>query len=190
MIKHIGTQKVETERLILRKFKSEDAEDLFKCMSDGEVTKYLRVEKAENIDEVKKPLSEWIQKYDTDKSFYRWGVELKETGELVGSIRASSESERDMIADAGYSFGRKNWNKGYATEALKAVINFMIFKVGYNRVEACHSTNNPASGKVMQKAGMKYEGTIRDGYLCGLGFQGSCLYGIIKEDIKNAENLS
>lgn len=188
MIEHLGTQTIETERLTLRRFKISDAGDLLKCMSDGEVTKYLRVETAKNIDDVKKPLLQWIKKYDEDKSFYRWGVELKKTGELIGLICASAQSERDMIAESGYRFARKNWNKGYATEALKAVINFMIFEVGFNRVEACHSTNNPASGRVMQKAGMKYEGTIRDGYLCGLGFQDSCLYGIIKEDFKSLEN--
>lgn len=185
MICHKGTQKIETERLILRKFAIDDADDLYNtCLSDGEVTKFLRMEKQASSDTVCEVLKNWVKKYPED-TYYHWCIENKQTGELMGSIGAHSESEYDMIAQTGYFLGRKFWSKGYATEALKAVIHFMIFEVGYNRVEACHSSNNPASGKVMQKSGMKYEGTIRQGYLCGLGFQDSCLYGILKDDFKD-----
>jgi [ribosomal protein S5]-alanine N-acetyltransferase len=186
MLKHKGTKILNTTRLILRRFVTGDAESIYKnWLCDPEVTKYLRMEKPADLDTSKKVLQEWLEKYSADDSFYRWGIEIKDSGELIGTIGASTQSEYDGIAEIGYCIGQSYWNKGYSTEALKACIQYLIFEIGYNRIEGCHSTNNPASGRVMQKCGMKYEGTIRQGYLCNLGYQDSCLYGIIKDDFGN-----
>lgn len=65
------------------------------------------------------------------------------------------------MAHIGYCIGEKWWHQGITSEALQHVINFLIDEVGMNRIEAVHDSQNPNSGKVMKKCGMKYEGTLR-----------------------------
>jgi len=91
-------------------------------------------------------------------------------------------NETDLCGDFGYSISRKYWGQGIATEALKAVLKLAFETVGFNRIESYHSTKNPASGKVMQKAGMKFEGLARQKYKSNVGFEDSNLYSILKED--------
>ena len=93
-------------------------------------------------------------------------------------------NESDMCGDFGYSIGKKYWNMGAASEALKEVLKFGFEVVGFNRIESYHSINNPASGKVMQKAGMTLEGLARQKYRSNAGFEDSYMYSILKEDFK------
>lgn len=82
--------------------------------------------------------------------------------------------------------GRKWWGRGIMPEALRAVTAFLFDEVGVNRVEATHDLNNPKSGRVMDKAGMKQEGILRQ---AGLNNQGICdkvVHAILKEDIRQA----
>ena len=180
---HKGTIELETKRLVLRRFTEEDAQDVYKnWLNDREVTKYLPMKTSASMEICRESLYRWIGNYK-NKNYYRWGLTLKNTGELIGELSSRTESEIDRIAQIGCVIWKRFWGNGFATEALGKVIKYLIFDVGYNRVEACHSVNNPASGKVMQKAGMKYEGTLRDGYSCVLGFQDSCIYSILRSEI-------
>lgn len=187
MLTDLGTQTLQTERLILRRFTLEDAETVFHTWtSDSEVTKYLRYETHESVETTREVIGRWVNSYDSP-DFYLWGITLKENGALIGSISGSTQSETDDIADVGYCIGRAYWAHGYMTEALQAVIRFLIFSVGFNRVEACHSKNNPASGRVMQKAGMICEGLLRQGYRSRIGYQDSYLYSILREDLEKLQ---
>lgn len=187
MLQHKGTQPLHTQRLNLRRLTERDAETMFQnWLSDDEVTKYMRFQTHRELSETRAVLEKWLAKYD-QPDFYHWGIENTQTGELMGTLHASVQSEEDEIVELGYCIGRDFWNKGYMTEACTAAIRYLIFEVGANRVEACHSVNNPASGRVMEKAGMRLEGTIRQGYRCRLGFQDTCLYGILREDFKKTQ---
>ena len=180
---HAGTQDIETERLLLRRFVMSDANEIFReWASYPSVTEYLSWEYHKSISETKTFLMSVISGYeDSDK--YCWGIELKESGILIGSISAYITSEKTRAASMGYCLGERFWNCGYATEALRAVIDYMFYDVNINRVEACHSVNNPASGRVMEKAGMLKEGKIRHEYMTGKGeLQDVYLYGLVKED--------
>ena len=182
---HQGTQPIETDRLCLRRFAAEDAGAVYRnWMSDGEVTKYLRMQQPADPESVREVLEKWGGRYDSPE-YYQWGIALRQTDELIGSIGASVQSEADAIADVGYCLGRRFWNHGYATEALTAVLLYLIRKIGFNRVEACHSVQNPASGRVMQKAGMTFEGILRQGYRCRLGYQDSCIYSLLRDDLRS-----
>jgi ribosomal-protein-alanine N-acetyltransferase len=182
VLNHTGTITLETERLILRRFTIEDAEDVYNNWTgDSEVSKYMRWEHHRNIEETKLKIKDWLLRYKNN-NFYQWAITFKDTDEPVGAIGLFVVNETDLCGDFGYSISRKYWGQGIATEALKAVLKLAFETVGFNRIESYHSTKNPASGKVMQKAGMKFEGLARQKYKSNVGFEDSNLYSILKED--------
>ena len=179
-MKHRGTKKLETDRLILRRFVIEDAEDMYNnWASDPEVVKYLTWPAQSDIEGTKALLTEWIPKYEND-DYYMWAVEYKENGELIGNISVVRFNEASESADVGYCMNRGLWGKGIMPEALKAVIDFLFDEVGLNRVAACHDTNNPGSGRVMAKAGMIREGVLRQAGKNNNGICDEVWYSIIK----------
>ena len=168
---HLGTREIATERLTLRRFEIEDAENMFyNWENDPEVTKYLTWPAHESVDTTESILKEWISKYD-EKDFYQWAIELNDLEQPIGTISAIKIDERVESVEIGYCIGKSFWNNGYMTEALTAIIRFFINEVGAGRVWARHDTENPNSGKVMAEAGMDYEGTLRH---AGFNNQGIC----------------
>lgn len=187
MLQHKGTVTLETERLILRKFVMDDAEAMFNnWTNDEEVAKYMRWNAHKTVDETKKVLQSRMEKYNSP-STYHWAIVLKDTGILVGNIVLISANEHDMCGEAAYCLSRAYWGRGIVTEALKAVLNFGLLEVGFNRIEAYHSVNNIGSGRVMQNAGMKYEGRMRQKYRSHVGLEDSDMYAILREDLLDAE---
>ena len=183
---HTGMQEIETERLRLRKFVIEDANEIFREWANNEnVTKYLTWERHKSAAQTKAWLLDVIAGYEQDNK-YCWGIELKDTGGLIGSIGANIIWEIARNASVGYYLGERFWGYGYATEALRAVVDYLFYDVHVNRIEACHSINNPPSGRVMQKAGMLKEGRLRQEYITGGGEYQDCdLYGLVKEDFES-----
>lgn len=185
-MQHKGTQRIETPRLILRMAEIADAEPMFRnWASDSEVTKFLTWPTYQSVDDAYGILNLWIRDYD-NPGFYQWMIVLKEHTEPIGSI--SVVQLRDDIAQAeiGYCIGRQWWHKGIMTEALMAIIQFLFTEVGVNRIEAKHDTNNPHSGGVMKKCGMKYEGISRASDRNNQGICDTAHYAIHLEDWKDA----
>ena len=154
-------KKLETERLILRKVTVEDTYQAFEnwCNND-KFDKYVLWKKHENVGVTLELYESWVKDYEDLKTF-RWIVEIKDTGELIGTIDVSKRYIKFGSCVIGYCYGNKYWNRGYATEALKSVIKFLFEECGASIVSAEFMENNPASGMVMKKAGMKYEGRLR-----------------------------
>lgn len=155
---HIGTQYIETERLILRRFELTDAQAMFdNWASDDEVTRYMTWPTHADVSVTEQVLKDWVSHY-SEKEFYQWAIELKENGsEPIGSISAMDWKENGKIPVIGYCIGRRWWHQGIMSEALGAVIGFLFDNVGVRRIEAHHDVNNPHSGDVMRKCGMKLE---------------------------------
>lgn len=182
MLNHSCTITLETERLILRRFTIHDTEAVYNnWTSDSKVSKYMRWEHHKNINETRLKINDWLERYNK-KNFYQWAITIKGTEEPIGAIGLFVVNEGDMCGDFGYSISRKHWGQGIASEALKAVIKFAFEVVGFNRIESYHSINNPASGKVMQNAGMKFEGLARQKYKSNFGFEDCNMYAVLKED--------
>lgn len=157
-LKHKGTQRIDTKRLILRKFNENDAEEIFTTwMSDPEVSKYMVWNHQESIDETKKWLGKCIAKYKNLDS-YNWGIELKENEKLIGSISANKVEDINDCYEIGYAIGKKYWRKGYATESLKGVLEYLINEVGIKKFLCRYAKENQASGSVIRKAGFEYKG--------------------------------
>ena len=181
MLKHKGTVRLETPRLILRRAQMEDAEPMFhNWANDKEVTKYLTWPPHSNIEVTQKVLESWVESYEKE-DYYQWMIDLKEIHEPIGSIMVSTVG-RAQSAHVGYCIGKKWWHQGIMSETLQAVMDFLFNEVGYHRVEAMHDSNNPNSGKVMAKCGMKYEGTLRMADRNNQGICDACYYGLLAEE--------
>ena len=182
-----GTTKLETERLILRKFKITDAQDMFdNYASSDNVTKYMTWETHKNIDVTKEYLQSLTESYSDGKVF-DWAIKLKSENKVIGSISAKNLNENISKIEIGYCIGEKWWNHGIVTEALKEIIRFLFEEVDINRIEAYHDIRNPASGRVMQKCGMKFEGILRQAYPSKNDVVDVCIYSILKSDIKKTQ---
>ena len=181
-MKHLGTKRMETDRLILRPFVKEDAEPMYRnWASDPEVTKFLTWSSYKSMDAAHKILEIWTKQYE-DNTFYQWAIELKERNEPIGSISVVKHDDRVELAHVGYCIGKTWWNQGIVTEALSAVINYLFDEVEVQRIEALHDSNNPASGAVMRKCGMKFEGTLRRSQWCNQGVCDACYYALLKSE--------
>ena len=166
-----GTQRIETERLILRPFVAEDAEDMYRnWASDPEVTKFLTWPTHTSVEISKMLLNDWITRYD-DGGYFNWAIEWKGNGGVIGNISVVRLREDIDEAEIGYCMSKAYWGRGIMPEALKAVMDYLFDTAGMNRVSAYHDVNNPKSGRVMEKAGMKQEGVLRQS---GKNNQGIC----------------
>ena len=182
-MKHLGTQRLETERLILRRFVMEDAKAMYQnWASDNEVTKYLTWPSHDSVDVSKAVLEEWTAAYAKENS-YQWAIVLKENGEdPIGSIGAVNMNEDVSSVHIGYCLGRPWWHRGIMSEALAAIMDFFFNEVDVNRIESRHDPRNPHSGMVMQKCGMTYEGTLRSSDRNNQGICDACWYARLKSD--------
>ena len=182
MLTHKGTQTIGTSRLILRRAIREDAEPMFRnWASDPEVTKFLTWPAHSSIAVSEMVIGSWLQEYEKE-SYYQWMIVLKERDEPIGSISVVRQNDRVEEAEIGYCIGSPWWHRGIVSEALAAVIEYLFTEVSMNRVAARHDPNNPNSGGVMRKCGMKYEGTNR---ACDRNNQGICdaaQYSILRSE--------
>ena len=180
-MKHVGTKTIETARLLLRRLELTDAEMMFRnWTSDDEVTRFLRWDAHKIIDDTKYMIEQWVNSYQDDSTYY-WGIYLKD-GEMIGSVGITITSEYDFKGELGYKIGSRWWNQGYSSEAARAVIDYMFCNTDIERIDSVSSVENPASRKVMEKAGMQYEGLLKHYYKTRDGFHDCTLYGIIRSE--------
>ncbi len=158
---HKGTRKLETERLTLRQFTTDDAEAMFaNWANDPEVTRFLTWQPHKDACLTRQLLQNWTASY-SDPEYYQWAIVPKKLGEPIGSISVVALVNERNIVSIGYCIGRRWWHQGITSEAFAAVIKYMFEEIGVNRLEARHNVNNPNSGRVMKKCGLSYEGTLR-----------------------------
>ena len=178
---------IETERLRIRKFKIDDADNMYNNWgSIKECNKYLPWKTHTNVEETKEIINEWIQQYNEEKpTRINYAIELKDRKEVIGAISAIKINYKYNRVEIGYCIGKKFWNNGYATEALKAIIKYFIIECNFHLVKCGHMLENVASGRVMQKAGMKQEAILRDRTINQYTgkFDDEVIYSIIKEEI-------
>ena len=142
---------LKTERLVLRPFNKNDAEAMYNNWTyDKRVAEYCRWYPHENISVTENLLKMYLD--EAENGFeYRWAITLKDKDEPIGCIDVVDTENMEL----GYVISYDYWNKGIMTEAVKAVID-EIFRNGAERITARHAMDNPASGKVMEKCGMRY----------------------------------
>lgn len=149
---------VETDRLILRPPRASDAEAVFReYAQDPEVARYTVWTPHRSVDESRAFLASLDGAWPGARR-HAWAITLKSEGRLVGMMELRVTGH---VGEAGYTLGRAYWGKGYVTEALRAVIDRALEQPGLYRVWATCDVENRASARVMEKAGMSLEGTLR-----------------------------
>ncbi len=150
---------IETERLRLRRPRTEDADEVFaKYARDPEVSRYLTWQPHANVDDTRQFLEVVDQAWRVRRGHLAWVIERKQDGALLGMIGTTLD---DHGAAVGYVLARAHWNQGYMTEALRAVCDAALADTRVQRIWAWVDVENVASARVMEKAGMQREGTLR-----------------------------
>ena len=183
---HCGTQTIETERLVLRRFTVDDAPAMYRnWASDPEVTKYLTWPPHSDEGVTRALLEKWVAAY-AEPNYYQWAITLKARGgEPIGGISAVNGRDDIAMVHIGYCLGQDWWHQGITSEALQAVMDFFFQRVGVNRIECRHDPRNPHSGMVMKKCGMQYEGTLRSSDRNNQGICDTCWYALLRSERYN-----
>lgn len=172
---------IETERLILRKLTMRDASDMFRYCQDKEVARHVLWEAHTSILETRAYIRYNLYQYRSGEPA-SWGIVLRETNRVVGTIGYMSYNADNSTVEIGYSLAREQWGKGLMTEALLAVIGETFRTLKVHRIEAMHFTDNPASGRVMEKCGLIHEGHMRERICCKGVFRDVEMWGILRKD--------
>ncbi len=162
----MNTPILETQRLILRPFKEQDAQEVIDCWeSDPEVAKYMFWTSHNDINKTKEWIDFELGQISKD-DWYRFALVLKDTNALIGTGLIYYEDEVESW-EIGYNLGKKYWGKGYTTEAMKEILSFAQNQLHIKELVGRYAKENPASGKVMKKLGFQYEKDIP--YECNEG---------------------
>ena len=183
MLNHQGTQLLETPRLVLRRFTPADAPAMFNgWANDPEVTRYLTWPPHRDLSVTRELLLQWEKLYENPET-YNWCIELRETGQPIGSAGLPDVDSRLESASLGYVLARPYWRRGLMTEAAAAIVEYGFHAVGFHRLYAVHVVENKASGAVMRRLGMQYEGRLREAYRNGQGrFVDTEQYAILRRE--------
>jgi RimJ/RimL family protein N-acetyltransferase len=147
-----------TTRLLLRPPRMSDAPAIFsKYAQDLEATRYLVWRPSKNIQETEEFLKRYVAGWGIDSDF-PWAITLKENGELIGMTGLRINWFK---ADLGYVLGRPWWGHGYATEAVRPIVDWALSQPSIYRVWAMCDVDNLASARVLEKVGMSREGVLR-----------------------------
>lgn len=184
MLTHIGTQQIETERLILRRFLLSDDEAMLKhWIANKEMQALYVVPAYTTKDSVGELLSGYQDSYKDD-DYYRWAIVLKENNECIGEIAYWTMDSENHFGEIGYCIGVEFQSKGYATEATKAAIEFGFTKINLHKVQICHMAINTPSRKVIEKVGCLYDGTIRDYFFMNGQYIDRVIHSILKSEFE------
>ena len=179
---HMGTKTLETSRLRLRQFREDDVNAMYENWSkDEEVTRYLMWPAHKSAEISRMYIDSLIHGYEKLNN-YNWGIELKEIGQVIGGIGAVRLDENVESVHIGYCLGRQWWNRGITSEAFCEVIRFFMDEVKVNRIESRYDPRNIYSGKVMEKCGLLYEGTLHQSAYNNQGICDAAWYGLLRED--------
>lgn len=175
---------IETDSLLLRGFERSDAKEFYlNCMSDQAVAKYVKGSHHKDMSETKRLIRILMKGRAKSNNIYAvFAIVEKRSGRLIGAIEAVYYDESIKRVAVGYKLGSKWWGKGYATEALRAMIAYLFEDSAVNRIEAIHDVENAASGRVMQKAGMVYEGAHRQSVKNNRGIVDVKTYSILRDE--------
>ncbi|MBW7455686.1 GNAT family N-acetyltransferase [Paenibacillus sepulcri] len=168
--------RMESERILLRPVSLKDAEDMFEYTSDEETTRFIYAQH-QDLNKTKQVIANYFVK----EALGKYAIVLKDSDKMIGTIEFRVH-EANQSGELGFTLSRQHWGKGYMTEAGQLILALAFDVLGLERVFAMHDVNNPASGKVMIRLGMTYEGTLRRNHVANGVFADSANYSILKEE--------
>jgi [ribosomal protein S5]-alanine N-acetyltransferase len=176
---------LETDRLSLRKMTLDDAEAVFAYASDTEVSRYTLWERHHSTKDSRAFLKLVIQKYENGGE-PDWGIVYKDDHRFVGACGLVNWETEHARAEVGFVLSREYWGRVLMPEAVRALISFGFERMNLNRVEARCIVENVASARVMEKAGMAYEGTLRQREYIKGAYRDINVYAILKNQYRGA----
>ena len=178
----IGTRDFETIRCRLRRIKLSDYTMMFENWAKyEEVCKYFPFNPIDNIEDYRQKVEHWVSNYKNG-SYFHWGIEWKEAGELIGTINLGNVEEECQMSDTCYMLSPKFWNRGIMSEVLTSILDYAFDEIGLHRVQAEVFEGNDASSVVLKKCGMTFEGVARKKYYKNGQYIDVALWAIIAED--------
>ena len=185
MLTHIGTNSIETERLILRRFEYSDDEAMLRYWIADEKIQSLYSEPVYSTKEaVKELLDKYIGSYE-NSDYYRWAIVEKNVGECIGQIAYFLVDNKNHFAEIEYCIGSDFQCKGLATEATKAVIRYGFEKMNLHKIQICTKTINVPSKRVIEKCGFTYEGTLRDYFYMNGEYVGRHYFSMLRSEFES-----
>lgn len=178
---------IETARLTLRPLTMTDDGAIYAYCSDPEVSKYVLFETHKTIEDSRVFLRLVLAEYAEGKPSVL-GIELKENGKFIGTIGYLNWNDDHKRIEIGYAISRTFWNKGYVTEAVKGLINHLFTNSDLIRIEARCKVENIGSSRVMEKAGMKFEGVLRKQVFSKGAHHDMKMYSILRDDWERKNN--
>ncbi|MEH7403868.1 GNAT family N-acetyltransferase [Gottfriedia acidiceleris] len=151
---------LETERIVLRELVVDDALVILNCFSNDEVLRYYGQRPLKSIEQVKQIIISFSKSFE-EKSGIKWGIELKETGTIIGTIGFQDWSHEHKRANISYALFPDNWGRGYASEAIEKVISWGFQELGLERIGAIVFIENEASNNLLIKTGFQKEGILK-----------------------------
>ncbi|CEN22309.1 GNAT family N-acetyltransferase [Paraclostridium sordellii] len=175
-----------TNRIRLRRINKNDLEQFFSFLSNDNVTRYMIIDKIQDIKVVEKMMNFMIEGYKNNRPT-PWAISLKENDEMIGICGFSKCDIQNGKAEVGYILSDKHWRQGIATEALKVVVDFAFNYMNLNKIEARCISKNLASEKVMLKANMKLDAILREEKFHKQSYVDLKLYSILKEEYVSSD---
>lgn len=172
---------ITTDRLVLRPVLHGDAQDLYEVFSDRQVMKYYDLLPFESLERAKEQIEFFTRGFE-QRTMIRWGIELKQSGKLIGTCGLFAFNEDALKAELGYELNSSYQGNGFMTEALKAVLDYTFRECGINRVEAFVEPLNTASQGLLEKLGFTKEGTLREYERCRGELIDIIIYGLLRSD--------
>ena len=150
--------KLETERLVLRRYKESDIDAKYEIITDKKLAKYIKFPNLTKEEELE-CIKVWIKEADESK-YEKWVIEKKDTKEVIGNINVNTIIQKHNYCNVGYTIRYDYWGNGYAAEALTIVSDYLLKERNYYLVECSCNELNKQPSKVMLKAGFKKDGYI------------------------------
>ncbi len=182
MLNHIGTQTIETERLLLRRFAYTDDDAMLKYwIADEKIQSMYSEPVYSTKDAVKELLDSYISSYER-MNYYRWAIIDREIGACIGQIAFFLVDSKNHFAEIEYCIGSDFQCRGYATEATKAIIKYGFEQIHLHKIQICTKTINKPSKRVIEKCGFTYEGTLRDYFFMNNQYIGRLYFSMLKSE--------
>ena len=182
-----GLPILETEHFYLRKINTDDIPVIFEYGSNPNVSKQVSWETHQTVADTRAFVDMIVEGYEQGTKAL-WGMELKSTGKLVGTIDFVTIQERHRKAEIGYVLSEDCWGKGYMTEAARRIISFGFEELQLERIQARCFVENEGSARVMEKVGMSFEGTMRNAMFAKGKFHDLKMFAIVSEDYLKCRN--
>lgn len=170
---------LRTTRLVLRPFERHDAEDLLGVFADPEVVRYWSSGAWTDIAQAEAMIAEALQGY-REGGILRYAIALLDSDRLVGICNLRGFFEQNRRCELGYALAREHWGRGYAAEALEALLGHAFHELDLNRIEADIDPRNDASARLLERLGFRREGYMPERWIVHGEKADTAFYGLLR----------